>query len=1086
MLRHASRPAIILCLAVAISFLLVHTASLDAQTLYGTILGQIQDQQGAAIGKAEISVRNIETGATRKVNANDTGAYQVSSIPPGSYEVSAAIAGFKTEVRSGITVTVGAEATVNFSLQVGAVTEKVEVTAEAAQVDTSSATMGGFVSSNTIRELPLNGRDWISLSLLQPGVAPNASQNQNDLSRAQRGNGTSLFISGGRHTDNLFRIDGISVNDYANGGPGSALRVNMGVDAIREFSVLTNGYSAEYGRGGGGVVNAITKSGTNELHGGAYFFHRNSEFDARNFFDQSPGPAPFRRHQYGGYAGGSIIKDKMFYFANAERLSEVKGLSSNDATISADARNGLFCQTSACTSKIQVPVSPLTKRFVDLFPLPNVPTIGDSGFFVFSPDRHGTETFVTGKLDHYFSDKTTAFLSYTWDNTYVASPDNYGLKDTFSLSTRQYAVLSVQHLFSPTLINNARTGVTRFLGGNAIDGNPHDPRITDPNYTFVPGSTIGTIQVAGLTVGTSGGVVNGLNSSGQNYFGYTTPQIYDDVSWTRGRHTIKFGANWEKVLYNINEPNRPNGQWIFGSLRDFVTGNTTGSGSLFSSDLPGTDTFRSERNSIFGAYIQDDFRILPNLTINLGLRYEMATSVGEKWGRIANLRTLANSLVTIGAPYYNSPKGSNFAPRIGFAWDPFKDGKTSIRGGFGMFDVLILPYMFTARYPRSAPFYAGGQVDQPPASSFPNNALPLLSATTLTGIQIQNNPNRSYRMQWNLNIQRQLTRTIALTVGYSGSQGVHLIHQNEDVNVVPGPYATFDATGCDCYKFPIPGAGQKPAIINPNYGNIRSSNWFSQSNYHGLQVNLVQRPVKGLSYQVAYTFSKSIDNNSGVFQGGNEAFNTISPSWPWSPRLNRGPSDFNIPHLLVANFQYEIPAPAFAKNNAIGNTILGGWQVGGIWTRQSGAPFSFKIVADRANLGYHQVTQSNGGLRPHLLGNLPGCSNPTTGNIDDYINKSCFAFPALGELGNAGRNYMRAPTFSNLDFTVFKNQNLWGERVKAQLRLEMFNILNNTNMTGQQQAIFDKNGIIPNSVGKPLAPTANAARTIQIGMRLVF
>ena len=1091
MLKHLSRLALICAFALMASIFLAHPAILDAQTLYGSIAGQIQDQQGAAVGKAEITARNVETGATRKVNAGDTGAYLVSSIPPGTYEVSASIAGFKTEVRSGIGVTVGAEANVDFSLTVGAVSEKVEVTAEASQVDTSSATLGGFVSSTTIRELPLNGRDWISLALLQPGVAPNASQNQNDLSRAQRGNGLSLYISGGRHTDNAFRIDGVSVADYANGGPGSALRVNMGVDAIREFSVLTNNYSAEYGRSAGGVVNAITKSGTNEMHGGAYYFNRNNALAARNFFDaldpakgQARLPA-FRRHQYGGYAGGRIIKDKMFYFANAERLSEIKSQSSNDPTISQDARNGLLCN-NPCTSKTQYPVSPLTKRFVEMYPLPNQRTTGDVGFYAFNPNRQGAETYTTGKLDHYFSDKTTAFLSYTWDNTFVSSPDNFNQKDTFSLSTRNYAVLSVQHLFSPTLINNARVGITRFLGGNAIDGNPHDPRITDQNYTFVPGGTIGTIQVGGVTIGTSSGVINGLNSSGKNYFGYTAPQFYNDVSWTRGRHTIKFGGNAEKILYNIDEPNRPNGQWIFGSLRDFVTGNTASNGTLFSSDFPGTDTTRAERNGIYGAYIQDDFRVASNLTINLGLRYEFASSVDEKWNRIANLRNLTDFRTTVGGPYYNSPIKSNFAPRVGFAWDPFKDGKTSIRGGFGMFDVLILPYMFTARYPRSAPFYAGGQVDSPLPSAFPNNALQLLTQQTLLASHIQMNPSRSYRMQWNMNIQRQLTRTIALTVGYSGSQGVHLVHQNEDVNVVPHALTTFDSTGCNCYKFPFAASPSAAKVVNPGYGNIRSSEWLGQSNYHGLQASLTQRLVKGLTYQVAYTFSKSIDNGAGVFQSGNESFNTIAQGVPWAPRSNRNVSDYNTPHLFVANFQYEVPTAAFAKNNAIAKTVLGGWQLGGIYTRQTGSPFSMRITGDQARMGYHQTTQSNGGLRPHLLGNLPGCDNPTTGIRDSYITTSCFKFPAVGEAGNAGRNYMRMPTFRNLDFTVFKNQNFMGEKLKAQLRIEMFNVLNQTNLTAQMQTIFNAQGGVPSTIGRPLSPTATAARTIQLGMRLVF
>src|ERR1700676_4223428 len=309
--------------SLAASYWCMSSASLRAQTVSGTILGQIQDQQGAAIGKAEVSARNVETGAVRKTVADDTGTYRITSVPAGAYEVSVSIAGFKTEVRSGINVTVGSDVSVNFSLTVGAISEKVEVTAEAPQVDASSSALGGFVNSTTSREPPLNCRDWIALSLFQPGVSANATQNANDLSRAQRGNGMAISIGGGRHTDNAFRIDGIIVNDYANGGPGSALRVNMGVDAIREFSVLTNNYSAEYGRGSGGIVNAITKSGTNQIHGSAYEFVRNNAFHPRNFF-AGRDIAPFHRAQYGGAVGGPIRKDKTFFFANYEKLGELK------------------------------------------------------------------------------------------------------------------------------------------------------------------------------------------------------------------------------------------------------------------------------------------------------------------------------------------------------------------------------------------------------------------------------------------------------------------------------------------------------------------------------------------------------------------------------------------------------------------------------------------------------------------------------------------------------------------------------------------------------------------------------------------
>src|SRR3989449_3946383 len=328
-------------LALAAMYWSTSPAALRAQTVSGTILGLIQDQQGAVVAKTEVTARNLETGAVRKTTADNNGTYRIFSIPAGPYEVSASAAGFKTEVRTGIAVTVGSDISVNFSLTVGAISEQVQVTAEAPQVDASSSTLGGFVNSTTIRELPLNGRDWLQLTLLQPGALQNAGEYQADTSRAQRGNGLAISISGGRIVENVFRIDGLVVNDYANAGPGSSLHVNMGVDALREFSVLTNNCSAEYGRGASGVVNAITKSGTNDFHGSAYYFHRNSALDARNFFD-GPDIAPFRRHQYGGAIGGPIRNDKTFFFSNYEVLTEAKGLSFSSDTLSPNARNGIL------------------------------------------------------------------------------------------------------------------------------------------------------------------------------------------------------------------------------------------------------------------------------------------------------------------------------------------------------------------------------------------------------------------------------------------------------------------------------------------------------------------------------------------------------------------------------------------------------------------------------------------------------------------------------------------------------------------------------------------------------------------------
>src|SRR6202163_3999052 len=382
---------------IAAMFWCVSAAPLSAQNVSGTILGAVQDQQGAVIGKAEVSARNLDTGAIRKTVSEDNGDYRISAVPAGSYEVTATATGFKTEVRSGIVVTVGADVGVNFSLTVGAITEKVEVSGEAPQVDTSSSAMGGFVNSATIRELPLNGRDWLQLALLQPGALTTTGEYQTDTSRAQRGNGLAISISGGRTTENVFRIDGLVVNDHANAGPGSALHVNMGVDSIREFSVLTNNYSAEYGRGSGGIVNAITKSGTNQIHGSAYEFVRNSAFDARNFFD-GPTIPPFHRDQYGGAVGGPIRKDKTFFFANYEKLGEVKSGSTNDNTLSANAHSGILCANTACTQTTQIQINQKVLPFLALYPLPNAAVNGNTGTFAFGAPRFGDENYVIGKI----------------------------------------------------------------------------------------------------------------------------------------------------------------------------------------------------------------------------------------------------------------------------------------------------------------------------------------------------------------------------------------------------------------------------------------------------------------------------------------------------------------------------------------------------------------------------------------------------------------------------------------------------------------------------------------------------------------
>ena len=1081
MCYHSSRLRLFVAGVLTAMLWCVITPRLHAQAVNGTILGIVQDQQGGAIGKAEVTARSLDTGVIRKATSEDNGEYRITSVPAGSYEISITAPGFKTEVRNGIAVTVGGDVSVNFNLTVGAVNEKVEVSAEAPQVDTSGSAMGGFVNSATIRELPLNGRDWLQLALLQPGAMISSGEYQTDTSRAQRGNGLAISISGGRPTENVFRIDGLVVNDHANSGPGSSLHVNMGVDAIREFSVLTNNYTAEFGRGASGVVNAITKSGTNDFHGSAYYFHRNSALDARNFFDRAI-IAPFHRHQYGGSIGGRIKRDKTFFFTNYEALTEMKGQSPQTDTLSANAHLGILCADPKCTSTTQVNVDPRIKPYLQFYPNPTAATTGDVGKFAFDSVRLGDEKYVIGKIDHYFSSSTTLNGSYSWDNTTVLSPDAYGEKFSNAPARKINGLITLQHLFSPTLINNARVGVTRSRAGNNLDCCVKIPALDDVSLGFIPGHPTGSFTVTGIA-GTSN--FGGIRTSGLNDFHYTAPQFYDDVSWTRGRHSLRMGFAFERVISNIDEENSYNGAWIFPSILALLTVQPTQFNGLF----PGSDTIRGSRNSIIGAYIQDDFRIRPNLTLNLGVRYDMATVIKEVNGKVANLRNLTDTKTTTGDPYYSNPTLKDFAPRIGFAWDPFKNGKTAIRGGAGMFDIIPLPYLLVNLFPRTAPFYRLGLVNNtaatPLAPAFPNGGFNLLGLSTLQATRIEPEPPRSYKMQWNFNIQRQLARNLALTVGYVGSTGVHLAHTNYDYDQVPPSLVKIVDSH---YVFPIPAAGQPIQRINPNFGQIRSTDFSGHSTYHSLQTNLVERPAKGLTFQVAYTYSKSIDNGSNT-AAENENLNTVGSPWAFCESCNRGPSDFDLTHNLVLNFQYDLPVPASVKSHAVANTLLGGWQIGGIYTRQSGGLYNIKITTDRANTGSAITASTQGGQRPDYLGNLPGCApgDVTTGDIGHLIKTSCFIFPAPGVLGNLGRDIFRMPVFRDLDFSVFKNQNLWGEKLKMQFRAEMFNILNNTNLSANTFSnTFTGTGALVSSFGTPTAPTANQSRQIQFGLRLLF
>ncbi|HWF40147.1 MAG TPA: TonB-dependent receptor, partial [Candidatus Acidoferrales bacterium] len=798
-----------------------------AQTVTGTILGTVKDSGGGAVPSATVTVKNLETGISRSATTDNSGGFDIVSVPAGVYNVTATAQGFKAEVRENQTLTVGAVLRADMTLQIGTVEQQVVVTGEAPQVNTSNATISGLVDDVSIRELPLNGRDWIQLATIQPGVTTLDTASGGGYSGA----GLRMFVAGARSTQNAFRVDGLVVNDYSNNSPGNALGINMGVDAIREFTVLTNSFSAEYGRSAGGVVNSVLKSGTNQIHGGGFYFLRNSALDARNYFDPAQIPA-FRRNQFGASVGGPIKKDKLFYFADYEGIREFQPASFATNTLSDDARNGLICNNTACTAKHQVTVAASIKPYLALFPHPTQPGPGDTGVFNFAGSAPGTDNYVIGKVDYQLNATNSLSISYNFDQASIDAPDNYNNFKVLNKTRIQRVIFTWQHVFNASVLNTFRAGVNRIHQPQIFD-HDGDAVATDPSLAFNPGrTTMGVFSLPFLSTS--------YTPSGQDVhtreFDFTDPQLIDDVSWVKGRNNFRMGFSFEGILTNILSDSFPAGEWIFNSMSGFIQGLP----DQYNSDFPGTDSLRGLRQKVFGAYFVDDFRLKPNLTLNLGIRYEPATVVKVTDGKASFITNLTDgpAQTKIGNPIYSNNTYKNVAPRIGLAWDPFKDGKTSVRAGFGIYDVQLTPALYLLRLDRSYPFYNQGAVNldalspNPCAngSCFPKGGLGLLSPTSLFTIYIQQNPPTIYKMQYNLNIQRQIAPTLTLTVGYLGSRGEHLPVNENDIDAVPPSQVTFSNGN---YYFPYnPVTGKGAARINNNWSRIQSVRWFGFSKYN--------------------------------------------------------------------------------------------------------------------------------------------------------------------------------------------------------------------------------------------------------------
>ncbi len=1081
-----------LCLAVCFSSIRLH-----AQAVGATLTGTVNDPSGAVVPNAEVSAQNTATNEIHTAHTNADGLYSSPNLIPGNYTVTVTAAGFSKLVQSGITLTVGATQTLNLTLQVGQTSQTVEVTAEAPSINLTNAEIGALTTESEIKQLPLNGRSWSDLANLTTGVYQLHTQpGLETRDRFTRGYGLQLSISGARPQQNNYRVDGISINDPGNGGPGSVLGTNSGVDAVAEFSVLTTNYSTEYGRASGGIINATSKSGTNQFHGDAYEFLRNSWLDAPNYWDPKDSnnnyviPA-FRRNQFGAAAGGPIIKNKVFVFGDYEGVRQALGISQTSQV-----------PTVGGAAQADPKVAPYLPA---LFPIGG--TIGGKTVCTITPidawhdncsfgaNQVSREDYFIVRGDYTISNNDSLAVTVFRDKANTGTPDKYNNQIVNTATSEIFGTISETHSFGSALQNSFRIGYNRITQGGPAGATAVNPAAADSSFGIFPGLDAPQVAIQSPNaIKFSGGITSNKPQT-NNWNSY---QLYDDAFWTKGKHSIKFGFSTENMRLNVIRSPRPGGIFVYSSWQAFLLNcgaqitvtcpvglGGTGTASI-TTDIPGTLAPEEPRQTIFGAYIQDDFHVRSNLTVNLGVRYEPGTVVSDPKGRNATLPSIFDTTkaqlplcgqefkdstgnVVCNArngPLYANNTLHDFSPRVGFAWDPKGNGKMSVRGGAGFYDQLpLIAFMGSTINGQSAPFLISGSNSNLDEGSFgefssfgpcgaaaPNNAAACQVTAAGSGrvAFIERNPKRAYVIQYNLSVERQILPDTTLLVGYVGSHGVHGTTQTDDVNeVLPAHLNGWYYWPCD----PFPGGNSNDCVgrgtgakINQSWGRLPSTFFRNSSLYNGLQVQINKRMSHGFQVSGGFTWQKSIDTASGAVISDSVVTAISTLNW-FDPKLTRAVSDFNSARVFTLNYLWDIPTPK--AWSGFTRSALGGWELGGIFSASSGEPFTPLLAGD-------VLGQSN--TDPFAYPNrLPSCGNNLTnpGNVTNYIKLNCFQIPAVANisgvnyipLGNAGRNILEGPGLMDFDFSVVKNTKISkiSETFNVQLRLDIFNLFNRAN-----------------------------------------
>lgn len=1056
-------------LAAVVFFAGCLSIALVAQTFRGGIQGTITDSSGAAIPGADVTVKSADTGLIRNIQTDSAGEYVIVELPLGAYSITATKKGFGTKVLNGITVAVSVNTRADIELNPGQVQQEVVVTGEAPIVDTTGDTLGGTIQAREVADLPLNGGDFAKLLTLVPG----AGSDPNGDSDSPGSFGT-FSINGNRGRSNNYLLDGTDMNDgYRNdpaineagvfGTPATLLPT----DALQEIAILSN-MEPEYGRNSGAVVNIVTKSGTNSVHGSGFEYFRNNALDARNFFNTRPSPQDtFHNNQFGGSLGGPIIKDRTFWFVAYEGWRENGGLPTT-ASVPSQARVNAFTSGGGVINPV---IAALLARHPWSIPLPAAGDTGADNATVQVTDHftNRVDSFIV-KLDQHLGSKEGSDL-ITGRYFYGDSDQSFPLAlgggttvpnfNTVTPTRVQVLSLSYTHLFSPKLLLEVRGGWNRFAEGFFPQDNAFNPATIGLNTGVTKTQDFGLPQIS-FSDGTSG--LGGNNSLPRHRFD-TNLQYFTNLGYNNGKHNLKWGYEYRRTTVNQFYDLGYRGRLKFLTFEDFLAGTISNGGSQFAGDSQ-----RTTHQNNHGFYVQDSYRMTRKLTLNAGLRWDYFGIIHEDGNRFSLFNAATDSLVLVGqagGPGQLYPKDlNNFAPRLAGAYDLFGTGKTVVRAGWGLYYDAFSQDFFVGHFPfntfNPGPAYNGVGASAINAAGAVAGSIasgvPIFSgfAPTADAWTVDQKIRTPYIQNYNLNIEQGIGKAMALQVGYVGSHGTKLF-RFRDINQHD------PATG----NFPFPAFN----IINQFESTANSA-------YNSLQITGKLNNWHRLGSQLSYTWSHSIDNAS---DGEDYVPNAAQPDNSLSPGREKANSNFDARHRLTWLFNYALPNPGVAK------MATNGWSLNGLLRISSGQPYNLNSFSDYNNTNEFME-------RPDLIGNpFAGTSGPSK-----LLNLSAFAapctwnpvaggcIPGTAHFGNLPRNAFVGPDFHNFDFALGKETKL-GDRLNMQFRADFFNLFNHPNFSNPLLPNFsvnlETNGTVTPVAGDPKCKTApfTGCRAVGVG-----